>query len=149
MVFYAAFNSISVISQQQLTLFMSFLAFTSTRLGSEVSCPRTLPKGLSMFSKLFAANWYLVDCPHTFIMFLTIHFKDHDRCKDYLSNITGTVQRRIPVYLPHLQHLIQRPCYDRLSIVAADILLMTYEHFVVVTDQVNLDSMHAKWRMTL
>ena len=32
-VFYAAFNSISVISRQQLTLFMSFLGFTSTRLG--------------------------------------------------------------------------------------------------------------------
>ena len=44
MVFYAAFNSISVISRQQLTLFMSFLGFTSTRLGSEAFCPRTLPR---------------------------------------------------------------------------------------------------------
>ena len=44
MVFYAAFNTISVISWRQLTLFMSFLGFTSTRLGSEVSCPRTLPR---------------------------------------------------------------------------------------------------------
>ena len=44
MVFYAAFNSISVISWRQLTLFMSFLGFISTRLGSEVSCPRTLPR---------------------------------------------------------------------------------------------------------
>ena len=44
MVFYAAFNSISVISRPQLTLFMSFPCFTSTRLGSEVSCPRTLPR---------------------------------------------------------------------------------------------------------
>ena len=42
MVFYATFNSISVISRRQLTLFMSFLSFTSTRLGSEVPCPRTL-----------------------------------------------------------------------------------------------------------
>ena len=33
MVFYAAFNSISVVSQWQLTLFMSFLGFTSTTLG--------------------------------------------------------------------------------------------------------------------
>ena len=41
---YAAFNSISVISRRQLTLFMSFLGFTSTRLGSEVFCPRTLPR---------------------------------------------------------------------------------------------------------
>ena len=32
MVFYAAFNSISVISRRQLTLFTSFLGFTSTRL---------------------------------------------------------------------------------------------------------------------
>ena len=33
MVFYAAFNSVSVISWWQLTFFMSFLGFTSTRLG--------------------------------------------------------------------------------------------------------------------
>ena len=32
MVFNAAFNNISIISRQQLTLFMSFLDFTSTRL---------------------------------------------------------------------------------------------------------------------
>ena len=44
MVFYAAFNSISVISWRQLTFFYAFLGFTSTRLGSEVSCPRTLPR---------------------------------------------------------------------------------------------------------
>ena len=44
MVFYAAFNSISVISRRQITLFMFFPGFTSTRLGSEVSCPRTLPR---------------------------------------------------------------------------------------------------------
>ena len=44
MVFYAAFNSLSVISRRQLTLFMYFLGFTSTRLGSEVSCPWTLPR---------------------------------------------------------------------------------------------------------
>ena len=44
MVLYAAFNSVSFISRRQLTLFMSFLGFTSARLGSEVSCPRTLPQ---------------------------------------------------------------------------------------------------------
>ena len=44
MVFYAAFNSISVISRRQFTLFMLSWVFTSTRLGSEVSCPRTLPR---------------------------------------------------------------------------------------------------------
>ena len=44
MVFYATFNSILVISRGQLTLFMPFLGFTSTRLGSEESCPRTLPR---------------------------------------------------------------------------------------------------------
>ena len=44
MVYYAAFNNISVMSRRQLTLFMSFLGFTSTRLGSEVSCPRTLQR---------------------------------------------------------------------------------------------------------
>ena len=37
MVFYATFNNISVISQR-------YHGSTSTRLGSEVSCPRTLPR---------------------------------------------------------------------------------------------------------
>ena len=44
MVFYAAFNNISVISHPQLTLFMSFLGFTVLDWGSEVSCPGTLPR---------------------------------------------------------------------------------------------------------
>ena len=43
MVFYAAFNSISVISWQQLTLFMSFLGFTSTRLGLWSVLPKDTP----------------------------------------------------------------------------------------------------------
>ena len=44
MVFYATFNSISVIQWPQLTLFM--LSWDSPVLGwgSEVSCPRTLPR---------------------------------------------------------------------------------------------------------
>ena len=41
MVFYAAFNNISVISQRQLTLFM--FSWVSG-WGSAVSCPRTLPR---------------------------------------------------------------------------------------------------------
>ena len=43
MVFYAAFNSISVISRQQLTLLMSFLGFTSTRLGLWSVLPKDTP----------------------------------------------------------------------------------------------------------
>ena len=43
MVFYAPFNSISVISRQQLTLFMSFLGFTSTRLGLWSVLPKDTP----------------------------------------------------------------------------------------------------------
>ena len=44
MVFYTAFNSISVISPGQFTLFTSFLGFTSTRLGLW----SVLPKDTSM-----------------------------------------------------------------------------------------------------
>ena len=43
MVFYAAFNNISVISPQQLTLFMSFLGFTNTRLGLWGVLPKDTP----------------------------------------------------------------------------------------------------------
>ena len=42
-VFYAAFNSIFVISRRQLTLFMSFLGFTSTRLGLQSVLPKDTP----------------------------------------------------------------------------------------------------------
>ena len=44
MVFYAAFNSISVLSRRQLTLLMSFWVSPVLGWGSEVSCPRTLPR---------------------------------------------------------------------------------------------------------
>ena len=44
MVFYAAFNSISVISQRQLTLFMSSWISPVLGWGSEASCPRTLQR---------------------------------------------------------------------------------------------------------
>ena len=43
MVFYAAFNSISVMSRRQFTLFMSFLGFTSTRLGLKSVLPKDTP----------------------------------------------------------------------------------------------------------
>ena len=43
MVFYAAFNSISVKSQQQFTLFMSFLGFTSIRLALCSVLPQDTP----------------------------------------------------------------------------------------------------------
>ena len=43
MVFYAAFNSISVISPRQLILFMYFLGFTSTRLGLWSVLPKDTP----------------------------------------------------------------------------------------------------------
>ena len=42
-VFYAAFNSISVISRWQLTLFMSFLGFSSTKLGLWIVLPMDTP----------------------------------------------------------------------------------------------------------
>ena len=43
MVFYAAFNSISVISRRQLTLFLPFLGFTSTRIGPWSVLPKDTP----------------------------------------------------------------------------------------------------------
>ena len=42
-VFYAAFNNILVISRRQFTLFMSFLGFTSTRLGLWSVLPKDTP----------------------------------------------------------------------------------------------------------
>ena len=44
MVFYAAFNNISVISRRQFTLFMSSWVSPVLGWGSEVSYPRTLPR---------------------------------------------------------------------------------------------------------
>ena len=43
MAFNATFNIISVISRRQLTLFMSFLGFTSTRLGLQSVLPKDIP----------------------------------------------------------------------------------------------------------
>ena len=43
MVIYAAFNSTSVVSRRQFKLFMSFLGFTSTRLGLWSVLPKDTP----------------------------------------------------------------------------------------------------------
>ena len=43
MLFYAAFNIISVISWRQLTLYMSIPGFTSTRLGLGSVLPKDIP----------------------------------------------------------------------------------------------------------
>ncbi|XP_053402647.1 uncharacterized protein LOC123549646 [Mercenaria mercenaria] len=65
--------------------------------------------------------------PHT--------WQDHERCRDYLSSITTTVQGRLPAYLPHLQYLIQRPSYDKLSIISTHVILMAYAHFSITLEQ--------------
>ena len=87
-VFYTAFNSISVISQRQFTLFISFLGFTGTwgSQGSEVSCPRTLQqKEIEEMYQLESASIYnlhsliwlkvIVDLSLFFCM-LTFYSKD-------------------------------------------------------------------------
>ena len=47
MVFYAAFNIIFITSRRQLTVFMSFLGFTSTRLGIWSILPKDTPTKIS------------------------------------------------------------------------------------------------------
>lgn len=62
--------------------------------------------------------------------------QDHERCRDLLSSITTTVQCRLPVYLSHLQYLIERPSCDRLSVISSEVILMAYIHFSVTPEQV-------------
>ncbi|XP_060566590.1 uncharacterized protein LOC132725472 isoform X3 [Ruditapes philippinarum] len=62
-------------------------------------------------------------------------WQDHEKCRDYLSKITTTVKGRLPAYLPHLQYLIQRSSYDKLSIISSDVILMAYAHFSVTPEQ--------------
>lgn len=65
--------------------------------------------------------------PHT--------WQDHEMCRDLLSSITTTIQGRLPTYLPHLQYLIQRPSYDKLSIISTEVILVAHTHFSVTPEQ--------------
>lgn len=62
--------------------------------------------------------------------------QDYEQCREYLSSITDTIQHRLSSYLHHLQYLIQRHSCDRLSVISADVILLSYEHFPVNCDQV-------------
>jgi hypothetical protein len=73
-----------------------------------------------------------------YIEICCITFQDHEKCRDYLSKITTTVKGRLPAYLPHLQYLIQRSSYDKLSIISSDVILMAYAHFSVTPEQVKI-----------
>jgi len=55
----------------------------------------------------------------------------------YISAITETIQCRLCNYLQHLQYLIHRNSSDKLSIISADVILMSYEHFTINCDQVS------------
>lgn len=54
--------------------------------------------------------------------------------------ITGTVQDRLSAYLPHMHFLLQRPACDRLTILAAHVTLMAYQHLAVNMEKVGSSS---------
>ncbi|XP_052819108.1 uncharacterized protein LOC128244975 isoform X2 [Mya arenaria] len=62
-------------------------------------------------------------------------WQDPERCRECLSQITGTVKHRVSAYLPHLQFLVSRLSCDRLSVQAADVILMAYEHLRITSDK--------------
>ncbi|XP_052231830.1 uncharacterized protein LOC127845146 isoform X2 [Dreissena polymorpha] len=69
-------------------------------------------------------------------------WQDHAACGEHLSTITGTIQGRVGAYLELLCQLVRRPCCDRLSILATDVLLMAYEHLRVPAER-KLDHLHS------
>ncbi|KAL3860307.1 hypothetical protein ACJMK2_010446 [Sinanodonta woodiana] len=58
-------------------------------------------------------------------------WQNHNWCKDCLSQIVNSVQNCLPVYLSHVQQLLQRPCFDKLSVIAASVIVIAHEHFHV------------------
>ena len=72
-------------------------------------------------------------------MFYLLHLyllQDLTKCRECLSTITTTVQSQLPQYLPHLEYLVQKPCHDKLSLIAADVIIMSHTHFGSSKEQV-------------
>ena len=89
MVFYAAFNSISVISWRQFTLFMSFLGFTSTRLGAK-------KKKKMHFELSLLIIWIALWIVNTYFEFQVIIFsnkRDITKCQSFYTPPMTTIPR--------------------------------------------------------
>ncbi|XP_071173615.1 uncharacterized protein [Mytilus edulis] len=62
-------------------------------------------------------------------------WQDHDMCKRVISKIVSSVTVNIQSYLPYIDILLQRPVFDRLSVVSASTIIAAHSYFNIPNDQ--------------
>ncbi|XP_069112054.1 uncharacterized protein [Argopecten irradians] len=62
-------------------------------------------------------------------------WQDHDVCKKIISSIVKSLTTQLNSCLPCLDHIIQRPVFDRLSVIAASTIITVHNHFPILEDQ--------------
>ncbi|XP_060080298.1 uncharacterized protein LOC132559696 [Ylistrum balloti] len=62
-------------------------------------------------------------------------WQDHDVCKKIISNIVKSLTTQLHSCLPCLDNIVQRPVFDRLSVIAASTIITVHNHFSIQDDQ--------------
>ncbi|KAK3086814.1 hypothetical protein FSP39_023891 [Pinctada imbricata] len=64
-----------------------------------------------------------------------VTWQNPELCSSIIRGITNTMKCNVPVLLPCLDKLIQRPTYDKLSVTAATTIIMSHTHFSILSEQ--------------
>ncbi|XP_021365887.1 uncharacterized protein LOC110458492 isoform X2 [Mizuhopecten yessoensis] len=62
-------------------------------------------------------------------------WQDHDGCKKIITSIVKSLTTQLNGYLSCLDNIIQRPVFDRLSVIAASTVITAHNHFSIHEDQ--------------
>ena len=60
-------------------------------------------------------------------------------CKRIISKIISSVTVNLQSYLPYIDSLLQRPVFDRLSVISASTLVAAHSYFNIPNEQVSFN----------
>lgn len=63
-------------------------------------------------------------------------------CKKIISKIVNNITGDLQSYLPYMDTLLQRPVFDRLSVVSACSIIAAHSYFNIPTEQVKHNVKH-------
>ena len=63
--------------------------------------------------------------------------QDAEMCRQVVTRITDTIRSDLPRFLGVVHSLLHRPTVDKLTVLAAEILMLAHTHFSLPVEQVN------------
>ena len=63
--------------------------------------------------------------------------QDAEMCRQVVTRITDTIRSDLPRFLGVVHSLLHRPTVDKLTVLAAEILMLAHTHFSLPVEQVS------------